>query len=76
MLVTRMKTTLDQQYVRAAGILKQHEKKLHEIAKVLLKKETMSVEEFVDFFEDKPVGTTKRKKAEAKEKAIAETEKE
>jgi cell division protease FtsH len=69
---TFVRETLDEQYKRAAGMLKQHEKKLHEIAKVLLKKETMGVEEFVDLFEDKPVGTTKRKKAEAKAKETAE----
>ena len=66
-----VKGTLDKQYERAFGMLEKHEKKLHEIAKVLLKKETMSVEEFVDIFEDKPIGTTKRKKAEAKEKESA-----
>ncbi len=67
-----VKTTLDEQYKRAAALLKQHEKKLHEITAVLLKKETMSVEEFIDIFEDKPVGTTKKKKAEAKEKEVSE----
>ena len=67
-----VKGTLDEQYKRAHGLLVKHEKKLHEITKVLLKKETLSVEEFIDIFEDKPVGTTKKKKAEAKEKEAAE----
>ena len=71
---TFVQSTLDAQYKRAYAMLVKHEKKLHDITKVLLKKETLSVEEFIDIFEDKPVGTTKRKKAEAKEKALAEPE--
>ena len=69
---TFVQSTLDAQYKRAYAMLVKHEKKLHDITKVLLKKETLSVEEFIDIFEDKPVGTTKRKKAEAKEKEAAE----
>lgn len=69
-----VRETIETQYKRAAGMLKQHEKKLHDIEKILLKRETMSVEEFIDLFEDKPVGTTKRKKAEAKAKEVAGTD--
>jgi cell division protease FtsH len=69
-----VKGTLDEQYKRAYAMLTKHEKKLHEITKVLLKKETLSVEEFIDIFEDKPVGTTKKKKAEAKEREAKESD--
>ena len=34
-------------------MLRKHSKKLDELAKILLKKETMTVEEFVDVFEGK-----------------------
>ncbi|UPA22828.1 ATP-dependent zinc metalloprotease FtsH [Candidatus Peribacteria bacterium] len=68
-------TTIAEQYKRAAGFLKQHEKKLHELAKVLLKDETMSVEEFVAIFEGKPVPPKKTKKAEQELKEMEESEK-
>jgi cell division protease FtsH len=45
--------TLNGQYDRALGMLKKHQKKLEEIAKVLLEKETLSVEEFLGYFEGK-----------------------
>jgi cell division protease FtsH len=53
---------ISEQYKRALDILKKHEDKLKEIAVVLLKQETMSVEEFTELFE----GKTKEKKAAKK----------
>lgn len=69
------RATIAEQYKRAAAMLKQHEKKLHELAKVLLKDETMSVEEFVAIFEGKPVPPKKSsKKVEIPEKEEEKTE--
>ena len=48
-----VRKTIKEQYKRAVDSLKQHEKKLHEIAQVLLKKETLSVGEFLELFEGK-----------------------
>lgn len=45
--------TIQEQYARALGMLKKHEKVLHVLAKMLLKQETMSVEEFLEVFEGK-----------------------
>lgn len=45
--------TINEQYIRALGMLKKHQKKLDEVTKILLKTETMSVEEFVEIFDDK-----------------------
>lgn len=56
-----VRTTINEQYKRALDMLKKHEKKLHEIAVELLKQETMSVEEFVALFEDKPVPPKEKK---------------
>lgn len=67
--------TIAEQYKRAAALLKQHEKKLHELAKVLLKDEVMSVEEFVAIFEGKPVPPKKVKKTETVDEMIADEEK-
>lgn len=49
-----VRETLHAQYARALTTLKTHLKKLHEIAVVLLKKETLSVKEFLALFEDQP----------------------
>ncbi len=46
---------INEQYKRAFDILKKYEKKLKELAAVLLEQETMSVEEFTALFEGKPV---------------------
>lgn len=51
-----------EQYKRAYEILKKHEGKLRELTTVLLKQETMSVEEFVALFEGKPVPAPKKAK--------------
>ena len=48
-----VKVTIQEQYKRAEGMLTKHKKKLDELAKILLKKETMSLEEFVKIFEGK-----------------------
>lgn len=54
-----IRKTIKEQYRRAVDCLKQHEKKLHEIAEVLLKKETLSVGEFLKLFEGKKEETVK-----------------
>jgi len=48
-----VRKTLEDQYQRALGMLKKNRKKLDELSKTLLKKETMSLEEFVKGFEEK-----------------------
>lgn len=45
--------TVNEQYARAIGLLKKHKDKLEMLVIVLLKKETMSVEEFTEIFEGK-----------------------
>jgi len=45
--------TIAAQYDRARGMLQKHRKKLDELTKMLLQKETMSVEEFLVIFEGK-----------------------
>jgi len=45
--------TIREQYERALGMLRKHRTKLDELAKILLKQETMSVEEFLEIFEGK-----------------------
>jgi cell division protease FtsH len=56
-----VKETIQEQYTRALGFLRQNRDKLELLAKVLLKKETMLVEEFLDIFEG-------RKKVDLEEK--------
>ncbi|MDD5623958.1 MAG: ATP-dependent zinc metalloprotease FtsH, partial [Candidatus Peribacteraceae bacterium] len=46
-----VQSTIQKQYQRAHGMLREHRPKLDDLAKVLLKKETMSVDEFRDIFE-------------------------
>lgn len=62
-----VRDTISEQYKRALDILKKHEKKLRDITVELLKQETMSVEEFIALFEDKPVPKKQVKKATDKE---------
>ncbi len=57
-----VRETITAQYKRAEAFLRHHEKKLHELAIILLKDETMSVEEFLAIFEGKPVPPKKVKK--------------
>ncbi len=46
-----VRATIEEQYKRAKEMLKKHKTKLEEITTLLLKKETLSVEEFLDVFE-------------------------
>ncbi|OGJ63689.1 hypothetical protein A3C37_02820 [Candidatus Peribacteria bacterium RIFCSPHIGHO2_02_FULL_53_20] len=50
---TFVQKTLEKQYDRALTMLKTHQKKLDELAKIILEKETMTVEEFTAIFEGK-----------------------
>lgn len=54
--------TIGEQYDRALGILKKNKKKLDELAKVLLKKETMSDEEFIEIFAGKQKAKSRKQK--------------
>ncbi|OGJ72660.1 hypothetical protein A2454_05860 [Candidatus Peribacteria bacterium RIFOXYC2_FULL_55_14] len=55
-----VRETIQEQYKRAKDMVAKHRKKLDELAAVLLKKETMSLEEFLEIFEGK---SGKEKKA-------------
>jgi cell division protease FtsH len=46
-----VKQTIQEQYQRALEFLRTHRDKLEKLAKALLKKETMTVDEFLDIFE-------------------------
>ncbi|PIR49753.1 cell division protein FtsH, partial [Candidatus Peregrinibacteria bacterium CG10_big_fil_rev_8_21_14_0_10_54_7] len=46
-----VRETIQGQYKRAKDMVAKHQKKLDELAAVLLKKETMSLEEFLEIFE-------------------------
>lgn len=48
-----VRSTIQQQYERALNFLRTHRKKLDDLAKILLQKETMNVEEFLEVFEGK-----------------------
>ena len=48
-----VRKVLEEQYKRALDLLKKNLAKMHELAKLLLKKETLSVEEFLEIFEGK-----------------------
>ncbi|MDD5026791.1 MAG: ATP-dependent zinc metalloprotease FtsH [Candidatus Peribacteraceae bacterium] len=50
---TFVKHSIEEQYGRAMGMLKQHRAKLDELAQILLKDETMTIEEFLKIFEGK-----------------------
>ncbi|NOS67676.1 MAG: ATP-dependent zinc metalloprotease FtsH [Candidatus Peribacteraceae bacterium] len=54
---------INEQYVRAKGFLTKHRVKLDELAKVLLQKETMSVEEFLEVFDGEQGKEIEKKKA-------------
>ncbi len=61
---TFVQRTLNEQYDRALGMLKKHQKKLEEICVILLEKETLSVEDFLIHFEGKgPAKDAKETKA-------------
>jgi cell division protease FtsH len=65
-----VRTTIDEQYARAEGILKKHKGKLDELCVILLQKETMTVEEFLEIFD----GTKPKPKEVDKEEAQAEVQ--
>lgn len=48
---TFVRETIEEQYGRAMGMLKKHRKKLDELNTILLKKETISLEEFLEVFD-------------------------
>ncbi len=58
-----VKNTISEQYQRALGILKEHLPKLHKLAVILLKKETMGIDEFEEEFGGKKIEQKKRKEA-------------
>lgn len=58
-----VRTVIADQYVRAKGFLIKHRGKLDELAKVLLQKETMSVEEFVEILDGEAGKEIEKKKA-------------
>ena len=59
-----VRVTLEKQYDRALDMLKKHEKKLDQLAKILLKTETMEVEEFLAEFD--PAALKKGRKGKKK----------
>lgn len=60
--------TITEQYERAKGYLTQHKKKMEELVELILKIETMSVDEFIEIF-DGPKAAEGKKKEAAKRKA-------
>jgi cell division protease FtsH len=64
-----VRDTINEQYKRALDMLKKHEKKLEEITRVLLEKETMSVEEFVELFDGKAAAKKIAKKGAVEDDA-------
>ncbi len=48
-----VQNTLSEQYERAKSLLRKHKAKLDELAELLLKKENLSIEEFLEVFEGK-----------------------
>ena len=65
---------LTKQYERAKGFLTKHEKKLEQLTKVLLEKETMTVGEFTEIFEGKKAKEREEKKVEEQLEPIADGE--
>jgi cell division protease FtsH len=63
-----VRITIQEQYVRAEGFLKEHMDKLHKLHDVLMKKETMTVEEFIEIFEGR--APTKEEIAEVSADAV------
>ncbi|MDB4978952.1 MAG: ATP-dependent metalloprotease FtsH [Candidatus Peribacteria bacterium] len=61
-----VRATISEQYERAKGFLVKYKKKLEEVTQELLQEETMSVEQFMEIFEGKPVARIAKKKDEAK----------
>ncbi len=64
-----VRTTIAQQYERAMNFLRTHRKKLDELSKILLQKETMTVDEFLEVFEGKKPEPKKKEEPEEGEEA-------
>ncbi len=64
-----VRTSIAEQYKRAIQLLRDNLEKLKALAAVLLKKETMAVEEFVDIFEGRKDAKEAEKEAEAADAA-------
>ncbi len=62
-----VRKTIQEQYERALTFLRTHRKKLDQLSKVLLEKETMTVEEFLEVFEGKKPQPKQEKKEESDE---------
>jgi len=65
-----VRRTIAEQFERALEFLKTHKKKLEDLAKILLQKETMTVEEFLEVFEGRKP-TPKPEEPAAPEIAVA-----
>lgn len=61
-----VRTTIDEQYARAIGFLKKHKAKLDDLCQMLLQKETMTVEEFLEVFDGSKPKPKEEEKAEVK----------
>lgn len=61
-----VRVTIAEQYTRAMDFLKKHKGKLEELCKILLRQETMTVEEFLEVFD----GTKPEKKVEEAAKVV------
>ncbi len=57
-----VRETIDAQYKRAASFIQEHRQKMDELAEMLLKKETMSAEEFAVIFDGKKTMKKLKKK--------------
>lgn len=68
-----VRSTINEQYKRALGFLKKYRAKLDELHAVLMKKETMSVEEFIEIFDltSSAGGKLRRTSSKAKAKKVA-----
>ncbi len=62
--------TVHEQYERAKGMLAKYRKKLDDVTEILLQKETMSVEEFLEIFEGKPAVKAAKEKEKAKKEIV------
>jgi cell division protease FtsH len=67
-----VRETIETQYERAVGIIKKYKPQIEELARILLRQETMSVEEFVEIFDGKKPAEVAEKKEEKKKKVEGE----
>ncbi len=73
MIDSFVRTTIEDQYERAKGMILKHRDKLDMLAKILLVEETMSVTEFLEVFEGKEKAI-ERAKADEERKALEAAE--